>query len=318
MKKNKILGFACVSESGVQFRKRLGDLTSNTNKKRKVVIEKGNVLKGRKIPKGWKLPKGWRAELRKAPARSYMTYISPDNERFPSIAACYRYWLKNNRSEELPKGLPEGWRIVSHETDSRSWKTYVSPDNNKSCRSIKEIHRYLATLSHVNSSSSEEVECNIPQFDENDLLKSLEIVETFSEDARKSSINDSVKSRTKLWRARRHFEIVYDQVLKRKKSAVEAGDKAAAMFLDVAKRLSETHGLICDVSYANIEREHAAEMARDVDPVALLSQDALNSIDNAVRWLLKQKHSTLVCPTILRDSLEKLRSAIKDYKSLFL
>ena len=72
------------------------------------------------------------------------------------------------------------------------------------------------------------------------------------------------------------------------------------------------------VSYANIERDHAAEMAQDVDPVALLSQDALNSIDNAVRWLLKQKHSTLVCPTIPRDSLEKLRSAIKDYKSLFL
>ena len=178
-----------------------------------------------------------------------------------------------------------------------------------------EVNRYFENLS-----SSEEVECNVLEtFDGNDLLKSLEIVETLSEDARKSSINDYVVSRTKLWRARRHFEIVYDQVLKRKKRADEAGEKAAKMYLDVSKRLSETYGVICDVSYANIEREHVAEMVREeVDPVALLSQDALISIDNAVHWLLKQKHLSLVCPSISRSSLQNLRTAIKDNKSLFL
>ena len=153
----------------------------------------------------------------------------------------------------------------------------------------------------------EKIEMEIPDFDENDLLKCLELVETFSEDARESL--GSVKSRTKLWRARRDFNIIYDAMRKRKKCAIDTGDKAAAKFLNVAKRLSETYGVICDVSYAEIEREHASKMIWQAESAALVSKDAIREIKNAVGWLLKHKS---VYPLVSSEAIQNFRDVIAE------
>ena len=209
---------------------------------------------------------------------------------------------KGVNATSLMKQISSDWKQLTQRR-----KTYYT----EKCEELRKEYEKTKVATDEKKEEEEEeeekIEMEIPDFDENDLLKCLELVETFSEDARESP--GSVKSRTKLWRARRDFNIIYDAMRKRKKCAIDAGDKAAAKFLDVAKRLSETYGVICDLSYAEIEREHASRMTWQVDSAALVSKDAVRAIKNAVEWLLKHES---VYPLVSSKSIQNFRDVVVD------
>ena len=233
--------------------------------------------------------------------------------RCPRSKSAWQIFVKE-RTDDLNSGLNA---TVLVKRLSAEWKQMTNRRKEyyiEKSRKLKELFELEQKLHEKEKKEEEEeeeeeedVEIDIPNFDEKDLLTCLQTMEGFAKEARNSNVSNFVKSRTRLWRARRDFDTVLNSVQKRKTRAIEVGDDARKRFLNVSRRLLEMYDVACDEKYAEIEREHVTEMTWQVDPVALISEHAVSAIGHAVEWLLKHESAY---PLVSRDSLERCRNSI--------